>query len=103
MPRSITIFCPVMLLLCYNRGSQGCDKALDVGDDLIVDEDAGFAYVATHQQNTIERITLESGVRRSVAGEPPNLDMIGSAGSRRRQSGIFLDRWLHQESLERCH
>lgn len=72
------------------------------GGGLIIDEDAGLAYVATHQQNTIERITLESGVRQSVTGELLNLVMIGSAGSRRRQSGIFLDRWLHQESLERC-
>jgi hypothetical protein len=58
------------------------------GDDLIIDEDAGLAYVATHRQNTIERITLESGVRQNVAGEPLNLDMIGpTAGAWGRDTG----------------
>jgi hypothetical protein len=47
------------------------------GDDLIIDEDAGLAYGATHRQNAIERIALESGVWQNVAGEPLSLDMIG--------------------------
>jgi hypothetical protein len=73
------------------------------GDDLTIDEDAGLAYVAAHEQNTIERIALESGVRQNVAGEPLNPDMIGpTAGAwgsrhrRGRQSGIFFDRRWHQ-------
>jgi hypothetical protein len=58
------------------------------GDDLIIDEDAGFAYVATHRQNTIERIALESGMRQNVAGEPLNQDMIGpTAGAWGRDVG----------------
>jgi hypothetical protein len=66
------------------------------GDDLIIDEDADFAYVATHRQNTIERIALESGVRQNVArATEPGHGRIngGSVGSRYRrcgQSSIFL-------------
>ncbi|OCL11734.1 hypothetical protein AOQ84DRAFT_228863 [Glonium stellatum] len=33
------------------------------GDDLIIDKEAGVAYVTTHRQNTIERINLKSIVR----------------------------------------
>jgi hypothetical protein len=58
------------------------------GDDLIIDEDADYAYVSTHRQNTIERIALESGVRQNVAREPLNLDMIGlTAGAWGRNTG----------------
>jgi hypothetical protein len=58
------------------------------GDDLTLDEEAGFAYVTTHQQNTIERIILETGVGENVVGEPLNLDVIGpTAGSWSREQG----------------
>jgi hypothetical protein len=57
-------------------------------DDLIVDEEGGFAYVTTHRQNTIERIALETGVRQNSAGEPLHLDLIGpTAGSWGRDKG----------------
>jgi hypothetical protein len=67
------------------------------GDDLIIDEDADFAYVSTHRQNTIERIALESGAAEcgERATEPghgrTNGGNVGSKYRRRRLSGIFLD------------
>ena len=58
------------------------------GDDLILDEEGGVAYVTTHRQNTIERISLKTGVRQNVAGDPLNLDLIGpTAGSWGRDEG----------------
>ena len=58
------------------------------GDDLVLDEEAGFAYVTTHRQNTIDRIILETGVRENVVEEPLNLDVIGpTAGSWSRERG----------------
>jgi hypothetical protein len=58
------------------------------GDDLILDEDAGVAYVTTHRQNTIEIISLNTGIRHTVAREPINPDMIGpTAGSWGRDKG----------------
>ncbi|MEH2419537.1 MAG: hypothetical protein V7K48_00885 [Nostoc sp.] len=43
-------------------------------DDFCIDEDAGIAYVTTHRENTIDRVSLEPsenrGVRHSVAGRP---------------------------------
>ncbi|KAH6722581.1 hypothetical protein BKA61DRAFT_178949 [Leptodontidium sp. MPI-SDFR-AT-0119] len=53
-----------------------------MADDLIVDEEAGVAYVTTHRQNTIERISLHDGARLNCIGEPFHIDMIGpTAGS----------------------
>ncbi|CAL5873707.1 uncharacterized protein PFLUO_LOCUS7989 [Penicillium psychrofluorescens] len=58
------------------------------GDDLIIDEEAGIAYVTTHRQNTIESITLSTGTTVNVAGDPLNLDLIGpTAGSWGRGKG----------------
>jgi hypothetical protein len=55
---------------------------------LILDEEAGIAYVTTHRQNTTERIFLKTGVGQNVAGEPTNLDMIApTAGSWGRDKG----------------
>lgn len=52
-----------------------------MGDDFCIDENAGVAYVATHRQNTIDRISLEpslnTGARHSVAGDPFDPDLIG--------------------------
>ena len=52
-----------------------------MGDDFCLDEDAGAAYIATHRQNTIDRVSLEpaenSYVRHSVAGRPFTLQLIG--------------------------
>jgi hypothetical protein len=52
-----------------------------MGDDFCLDEDAGVAYIATHRQNTIDRVSLQPGlnsyVRHSVAGKPFSLQLIG--------------------------
>jgi hypothetical protein len=52
-----------------------------MGDDFCIDEKAGLAYIATHRQNTIDRVSLEpsenSDVRHSVAGEPFTEQLIG--------------------------
>jgi hypothetical protein len=52
-----------------------------MGDDLCLDENAGFAYIATHRQNSIDRVSLkpsENSYRRhSVAGKPFTLQLIG--------------------------
>jgi len=59
-------------------------------DDLILDEEAGFAYVTTHRQNTIERIDLKNGARANMAGEPLDLELVGpTAGSWGRDKGDF--------------
>jgi sugar lactone lactonase YvrE len=45
-------------------------------DDFCIDEDAGYAYLATHRENVIHRVSLapgeNGGVLRSVAGKPLN-------------------------------
>jgi hypothetical protein len=57
-------------------------------DDLILDEEAAFAYVTTHRQNTIERIDLKNGARVNMAGEPLNLELVGpTAGAWGRNKG----------------
>ena len=52
-----------------------------MGDDFCIDEDAAVAYVATHRQNTIDRVSLEpsenSYVRHSIAGKPFTEQLIG--------------------------
>ena len=52
-----------------------------MGDDFCIDENAGVAYIATHRQNTIDRVSLEpsgnSYVRHSVAGKPFTDKLIG--------------------------
>jgi sugar lactone lactonase YvrE len=52
-----------------------------MGDDFCIDENAGVAYVATHRQNSIDRVALEpsknSDVRHSVAGNPFTEQLIG--------------------------
>lgn len=59
-------------------------------DDMILDEDAGCAYVTTHRQNTIERIDLTTGARKNMAGDPTNLNLIGpTAGSWSRRPGDY--------------
>jgi hypothetical protein len=63
-------------------------------DDFCIDENAGVAYVTTHRQNTIERVSLEpsenSGVRRCAAGEPLTEQLIGpSSGAWGRGPGEY--------------
>ncbi len=52
-----------------------------MADDFCIDEDAGVAYLATHRQNTIDRVWLEPSrngdTRHSVAGEPFTERLIG--------------------------
>jgi hypothetical protein len=52
-----------------------------MGDDFCIDDDAGLAYIATHRQNTIDRVSLtpaENSYRRhSVAGKPFTKQLIG--------------------------
>lgn len=54
-------------------------------DDFWIDQDAGFAYLTTHRQNTIDRLALEPSQNRSeilsIAGDPFNDELVGpSAG-----------------------
>jgi hypothetical protein len=63
-------------------------------DDFWIDQDAGFAYLTTHRQNTIDRFSLEPGqntdARYSVAGDPFTEELIGpSAGSWGRAPGEY--------------
>ena len=54
----------------------GGDKMMD---DFYLDEDSGVAYVATHRENTIDRMSLEpdrSDERESVAGSPFNAELV---------------------------
>jgi hypothetical protein len=52
-----------------------------MGDDFCIDENAGVAYIATHRQNTIDRVSLDpsenNNVRHSVAGQPFTEELIG--------------------------
>jgi hypothetical protein len=63
-------------------------------DDFCIDEDAGFAYLTTHRQNTIDRLSLEpaenSEGRISIAGDPFAPELVGpSAGHWGRQPGEY--------------
>ncbi len=65
-----------------------------MGDDFCIDEDAGVLYLATHRQNTIDRISMDpgdnSGFTQSVAGDPPTEAMIGpSSGAWSRALGEY--------------
>ena len=77
-----------------------------MGDDFCIDEDAGVIYLATHRQNTIDRISMDpgdnSGFTQSVAGDPFTEALIGpssgawSPSTRRiRQGGLFHQRRRH--------
>ena len=52
-----------------------------MGDDFCIDEDTGVIYLATHRQNTIDRISMDpgdnSGFPQSVAGDPFTEALIG--------------------------
>jgi hypothetical protein len=63
-----------------------------MGDDFCIDEDAGVAYVATHRQNTVDRVPLSAQapdrVRRIVAGDRFDADLVGpSSGAWGRDDG----------------
>jgi hypothetical protein len=50
-------------------------------DDFWIDQDAGFAYLTTHPQNTMDRLALEPSQNGSeiliIAGNPFNDELIG--------------------------
>ena len=52
-----------------------------MGDDFCIDEDASVIYLATHRQNSIDRISLDpgdnSGFPQSVVGDPFTEALIG--------------------------
>ena len=51
-----------------------------MADDFCIDEDAGVAYLTTHRENTIDRVTLEPAGnhrRDTVAGDPFTEKLIG--------------------------
>ena len=56
-----------------------------MGDDFCIDEDANIAYLTTHRQNTIDRVSLEpaenSGFTRSIAGDPFTEQLIGPSSA----------------------
>jgi hypothetical protein len=63
-------------------------------DDFRIDQDAGFAYLTTHRQNTIDRLSLEPAENSeegiSIAGNPFDPGLIGpSAGHWGRQPGEY--------------
>jgi hypothetical protein len=66
----------------------GGDKMMD---DFCIDEDAGVAYVATHRENTIDRMSLEpdrNEEREIVAGDPFDEELVGpSSGAWGRAPG----------------
>jgi len=55
-----------------------------MGDDFCIDEDAQVLYLATHRQNTIDRVSMDpgdnSGFTQSVAGDPFDAELIGPSG-----------------------
>jgi alkylhydroperoxidase family enzyme len=56
-----------------------------MGDDFCIDEDAGVAYLTTHRQNTIDRVSLEpaknSGFTQSIIGDPFDEHLIGPSSA----------------------
>jgi hypothetical protein len=66
----------------------GGDKMMD---DFLLDEDAGVAYVTTHRENTIDRMSLEpdrNEERECVAGNPFDEELVGpSSGAWGRAHG----------------
>jgi hypothetical protein len=52
-----------------------------MGDDFCIDENPGVAYIATHRQDTIDRVSFDPSenrdVKYSVAGEPFTERLIG--------------------------
>ena len=65
-----------------------------MGDDFCIDEDAGVMYLATHRQNTIDRVSMNpaknSGFTQSIAGDPFDEQLIGpSSGAWGRLPGEY--------------
>ena len=65
-----------------------------MADDFCIDEDAGVIYMATHRQNTIDRVSMDigknSGFTQSVVGDPFTDQLIGpSSGVWGRSPGDY--------------
>ncbi len=65
-----------------------------MGDDFCIHEDANVLYLATHRQNSIDRISMDpaenAGAARAVAGSPFDRDLIGpTSGVWGRASGDY--------------
>ena len=65
-----------------------------MGDDFCIDEDASVIYLATHRQNTIDRISMDpgdnGGFPQSVVGDPFTEALIGPcSGAWGRASGEY--------------
>jgi len=64
-----------------------------MADDFCLDEEAGVAYVTTHRQNTVDRVSLQpdgNGARQIVAGEPFDEQLVGpSSAAWGRQPGDY--------------
>ena len=60
-----------------------------MGDDFMIDEDADVAYVTTHRENSIQRLSLQPGRENiCVVGNPVDELLIGpTAGAWGRQAG----------------
>jgi hypothetical protein len=56
-----------------------------MGDDFCIDEDTNVAYLTTHRQNTLDRVSLEppknSGFTQSIAGDPFTEQLIGPSSA----------------------
>ena len=55
-----------------------------MGDDFCIDEEGEVIYLATHRQNTIDRVSMSpagnTGFTQSVVGDPFDEDLIGPSG-----------------------
>ena len=64
-----------------------------MADDFCIDEDAGVAYLTTHRENTIDRVSLDpakNSDRVIVAGEPFTEELIGpSSAAWSRRPGAY--------------
>lgn len=55
-----------------------------IADDFCIDEDAGVAYLTTHRENTIDRVSLDpakNAERVIVAGDPFTDELIGPSSA----------------------
>jgi hypothetical protein len=78
----------------------GGDKMMD---DFSVDEDAGVAYVTTHRENTIDRMSLEpdrNEETESVAGKPFDEELVDLRRDGRSLRSSALVREALQERPE---
>lgn len=81
-------------LTCDPAGEPECVAAGMMGDDFCLDENSGLAYIATHRENTIDRVSLtpsaNKGFSESVAGDPISEKLIGpSSGAWGRGPGEY--------------